>query len=201
VTKDEGKHFDGITGEMILNSGKWHHPGGLTDQRGFSLIDLVMVIIILGILSTIAIPQLHSMISESKLNGATGEVVSALQYAQSLAVKHQRVFGVRLIPNDNAISVIDYRYRDDATAHMDADPPVEKNGIVFNPFDKNPFLRDFDNLKEYEGVQVTFPSGVEYVCFYADGHSSDTDRTISLSFEQGRRTVTVDGTIGRITVK
>ena len=168
--------------------------------RGFSLIDLLIVIMILGILGTILQPQFSSMISETKLNGAAGEVVSALQYARSLAVLYERVFSVRVKPNDNSISVIDYRYKDDTESHLDTDPPVQENGILFNPFDKAKFARDFDELGEYEGVRITSPPGDYHICFYPDGHSSDADSTIPISLGDEQRTIKVDGITGRIDV-
>ena len=49
-------------------------------QQGFGLIDLLIVIMIIGILGTILTPQVHSILTEVKLNGATRELVSALEY-------------------------------------------------------------------------------------------------------------------------
>ncbi|MGD8531345.1 MAG: prepilin-type N-terminal cleavage/methylation domain-containing protein, partial [Syntrophobacterales bacterium] len=62
-------------------------------NRGFSLLDLLIVLMILGIMGVILAPQLYSMMTEARLNEAAREMVSGLQYAQSLAVTHQRPFG------------------------------------------------------------------------------------------------------------
>ena len=56
----------------------------LSRNSGFTLIDLVIAIMILGILAMIVMPQYHSVMTQTKLNGATGEVISALKYAMSL---------------------------------------------------------------------------------------------------------------------
>ena len=64
------------------------------ENKGFSLLDLLIVIMILGILGVFLAPQLHSTLNEARLNEATGELVSGLHYAQSLAVTHQRPFGL-----------------------------------------------------------------------------------------------------------
>jgi Tfp pilus assembly protein PilE len=43
--------------------------------KGFTLVDHIILILILGVLGMIAIPQFQSMVAESKLNEAAGEPV------------------------------------------------------------------------------------------------------------------------------
>ena len=64
------------------------------ENKGFSLLDLLIVIMIIGIIGVLVTPPIHSMIDEARLNEASGELVSGLQYARSLAVTHQRPFGL-----------------------------------------------------------------------------------------------------------
>ena len=166
-----------------------------------SLIDLVIVCMILGIIGMIVAPQLNSVISETRLKGATGELVSALEYAQNLAVKYQRVFSVRVKESDNSFQVIDYRYKDDSSAHMDEDPPVREQGIIFHPIDKAKYVRDFDTMSEYEGVDITDIASDYYICFYPDGHCSETNISFGLRLGDDQRTITINGITGKITVQ
>jgi len=42
------------------------------ENKGFSLLDLLIVLMILGILGVFLAPQLHSTLTEARLNEATG---------------------------------------------------------------------------------------------------------------------------------
>lgn len=55
------------------------------DSRGFTLIELVLLIILLGILSAVALPRFFDLQVFQK-RGFSDEVVSALRYGQKLAV-------------------------------------------------------------------------------------------------------------------
>jgi len=55
--------------------------------RGFSLIEVLIVISIIAILCTIAIPSYVSWVSNRRLQSAASEVKSVIQIAKSMAVK------------------------------------------------------------------------------------------------------------------
>lgn len=157
---------------------------------------------IIGVLGVLIIPQFHSMVSESKLNEATGELVSGLQYAGNLAIQYQRPFGLEANVGGNWFRVFDTApYPDDVPpARPDNKPPVDADGVVLNPVDKKWYIKDFDTMKTYEGVSITsVPDGGE-IRFYPDGHSSSSDNTFVLSLAGNQRTITVNGTTGRISV-
>jgi len=49
-------------------------------NKGFTLLDLLLVMTILGVSGMILIPQFHSMITEARLNDAAAKLVLGLQY-------------------------------------------------------------------------------------------------------------------------
>ncbi|HWV19006.1 MAG TPA: type II secretion system protein [Rhodocyclaceae bacterium] len=58
-------------------------------ESGFSLIELVTIVVILGILAVVAIPRLRD--NDFRAQEFRDRTVSALRYAQKSAVSHRRV--------------------------------------------------------------------------------------------------------------
>ena len=69
-------------------------------QRGFSLLELLTVITIVGLLAGIAIPNMTSMIRNSKLRGVASDLFGDLLTARSEAVK--RNCNVQVVPTGGA---------------------------------------------------------------------------------------------------
>jgi type IV fimbrial biogenesis protein FimT len=57
------------------------------DVRGFSLIEMVLVVAIIAVVSAIAVPQILSSSRQIKLSGAARQVERELQTARMKAVK------------------------------------------------------------------------------------------------------------------
>ena len=174
-----------------------------TKDKGFTLFDLIIVILILGVLGMIVMPRFQSMVAESKLNGAAVELVSGLQYARNLAVQYKRPFGLKAVVNENWFNVFDTDpYPDDVPpARPDNKPPVNADGVVLNPIDKKWYIKDFDTMNTYEGVSITSAPAGGQLLFYPDGHSSSSDSAFVLNLAGDQRTITVNGFTGIISVQ
>jgi len=171
-------------------------------NSGFTLIDMILVVMIIGIVGMIAIPQFHSMITEAKLNAAAGELVAALEYARSLAVEYQKPFGLAVTAN--RIRVYDDGRKTNPAPDHEALPPVDAFGVVLNPADKKWYIKDFDTMTDYEGVAIdSAPAGGE-IRFFPDGHCSDPagpGNTFVVSYGGYQKTITVNGTTGWVSVQ
>jgi type IV fimbrial biogenesis protein FimT len=59
-------------------------------QRGFTVIELMTVVVIAGVLLTIALPSFNDMLARRRLEGQANELVTDLSYAKSEAVQRNR---------------------------------------------------------------------------------------------------------------
>ena len=174
---------------------------GCAAVRGFTLIEILIVVMITGILAMAVMPQVQSLIRETKLNGATGELVTALEYASDLAATYQRPFGVKSTAASTLVSVFDVRYKSDAVAHTNATPPVTTFGVVINPVDKRWYSIDFRALPNYQGALISAAPPSGEVVFYPAGNCSALANTFAVQCGGDTRTVTVNGVTGRIAVQ
>ncbi|MDH1730980.1 GspH/FimT family pseudopilin [Pseudomonas chengduensis] len=63
---------------------------GLSAQ-GFSLIELLIILILIGIFAAIAMPNLQQLIASNRVQSAADDLTSQLQYARSEAVVRNRL--------------------------------------------------------------------------------------------------------------
>jgi Tfp pilus assembly protein FimT len=169
----------------------------LNKKAGFTLLDSLIVIVILGIIGMIIIPEFQGMVQETRLSEAAAEIVSGMQYAGNLAVRYRRPFGFQADAAGRLFKIFDNRYAADATAHTADDPPVTTYGVVLNPLDKSWYIRNFADMENYRAV--TFTSA--QIIFYPDGHSASSDTTVTVGLGSRQKTITVDGMTGRISVQ
>ena len=54
---------------------------------GFTLVELMVTMAVIGILALVAVPGMQAMINHSRLSGASGELTAALQLARSEAIR------------------------------------------------------------------------------------------------------------------
>jgi len=69
-----------------------HRPPSAAQQRGFTLVELMITIAVAAILLMIGIPSFQNAINTSRLNGAANELLSDLMFARTSAISQgQRV--------------------------------------------------------------------------------------------------------------
>lgn len=72
-----------------------------TTQSGFSLIELLIVLVLLGIFAAVAMPSFQRLIASNRLESATDELISHLQFARSEAVVNNRLVTVENTSGQN----------------------------------------------------------------------------------------------------
>ena len=166
---------------------------------GFTMIDMIMVTLVLGLVAMVAAPSISAMATHARINSAATELVCAVDTAISLAATHGRPFGVYLSCDRNIFEVYDDRYRLETSMHLDASPPVHRKGRIINAVSGSTYTVDLDE-RPYSGVEIQSPKGATSILLYPDGHASMLDLCIDLTYRDQIRQIMIDGLAGRVSV-
>lgn len=116
-------------------------------SAGYTLIELLMVIAVMGVLLAMAAPRIHSVLQHAKVNAAASVLAMDLQYAQMVAARQRRPVVLILVP--------------DTRQYLIRDRPV--GGTVFRT---RLFGQDtdylLDELLSTTSAMEVFPTGITH---------------------------------------
>lgn len=120
-------------------------------QAGFTLMELAIVVAIISIVSSIALPNMIGRISRGRVNGAARDIVTLIQKARIEAVKQNQLVVVTFDSDgDGAMNTNYLAYLDDGQGSVDADA----NGV---PDGAANWVQDGTERTVYAGA---LPAGV-----------------------------------------
>jgi len=174
-------------------------------QKGFTFIEIVIVLLVMGIMATMALPSLQSGLETSKLSAAAGEIAAALEYAQLAAMTTGQQ--VRITVDAGADSLLVERFTITGNIMAGAaqlpQADIETGGFtnMAHPTRRGEDYRivfaDEDRLNGVDIAAAVFGGGGS-ITFDPVGTPSDGG-TVTLSLGGGTATVTVDSLTGRVT--
>src|SRR5688500_12833639 len=98
-------------------------------RRGFTLVEILMVVVILGIASAVIVPQIGTR-SDLKARAAARIVVADLIYAQNMAIATQKMHYVKFDTANNRYTIYD-------------DVPLAAATTIKHPVNKNNYVVQF----------------------------------------------------------
>lgn len=145
--------------------------------NGFTLVELMIVIAVMGIMTAIAIPSYQTFMAQRRLNGAAREVMSDLMAARMKSITKNNRF--RLIVVDTA----QYQILDDANNNnaVDAGEAIQAKNIQTNYYDvtlsktANPIFNPRGTATLGGTITVTNPRGSKYVIVSLNGRVRISD--------------------------
>jgi len=137
------------------------------NQKGFSLIEVIVVVAIIAVFAGIAVPVYVSMKPSILLSGATRQIMGDLMWARMQAISQNNKFKVFFIDNRK------YQILDDNNDNGDID--AGESTITKNIRDK------------YEGI--TFSSNNNPI-FHPKGNAAPT-ATVTIANSSGTKTVSI----------
>lgn len=149
----------------------------MQNQKGFSLIELIVVMAIMGIAAGIAVPVYNNMKPQIRLNGAARQVMGDLMWARMRAISQNNEFKIFFLDN--------HRYQ-----ILDDD---DNNGSI--KLDGSELTVTKDIQGKYHDVTFTYNNDP---IFHPKGNAAPT-ATINLTNSHGTKTVTIAIT-GRVKI-
>jgi prepilin-type N-terminal cleavage/methylation domain-containing protein len=156
-------------------------------RRGFTLIEVVMVIVIVGILTAIAIPRFQAFYAV-KLDGAAKKLISDIRYVQQIAISNHT--STRIVFDSAA-----ERYR------AEEESPRGSNfwRAISSPFMSGSMITDFTNDPQYAGVNITGPSfGSSSTLMFDWRGQPVSGGEVTLSYRDNTRRIEVVATTGQV---
>ena len=174
-------------------------------QKGFTLIEILIILLLMGIIATIAMPTLQSGLEASKLSAAAGEIAVALEYGQLAAMTSGGQTRVTIDAGADSVLVERFEITGDI---MTGGAQMSENDIdtgafvnVAHPFNRGQdysiLFADEDRFNNVDIGSSTFGAG-NSVTFDAFGRPSEGG-TVTLSLGVRLVTLTVDSLSGRVT--
>lgn len=175
-------------------------------SAGFTLLETLIVLLLLGIFVMLSWPQLSSALVEARLSGAAEEIVNALEYGQLTAKTSGRNTKVVITTTADMITVKHYKSSADLFSGGDVLPAsdIESGSYEFmlHPLNKGTNYEIFlSNELRFSGVDITlsdFDTG-NPVTFDSMGATSHGG-SVTLSLGSRQIVVTLDDLTGKVTI-
>lgn len=98
---------------------------------GFTLTELLIVVLILGILSSMALPSMLSLVEGQRVKSASFEIFAALTFARSEAIKrNSNVTLTPVLQADNSVALV---VSDSSGATLRTVPPIKGLFVRITP--------------------------------------------------------------------
>jgi prepilin-type N-terminal cleavage/methylation domain-containing protein len=154
---------------------------------GYTMVEVMLVLLILGIVSSIVVPSINGSLDEMKIDGAAREVVSVLHYCQSLAIKEGIAYTVSYDKAQEKFKCYE-----------------QGSGLtVLHPIDKKPYEMDFTGAGYFQGVDIvsaSFTPGNKNFITFNSLDESDRYGTVVLNYRGPQKTIDISRLVAVVSV-
>jgi prepilin-type N-terminal cleavage/methylation domain-containing protein len=181
-------------------------PRSPRGSPGFSLVELAIVMVIISIVAVAGVPMVGPLVSQAKLAGAAEEVVTALEYAQLIAMTTGMKTRVAVSYTYNTIYVRRYHPSADLFGGGDqlseTDVETETYTYMQYPLKRgSDYVIDLSVDERFQGVKITASDLNILAAVYFDALGSPSKGgSATLALGKRQKVVTLDALTGKVTV-
>lgn len=147
-------------------------------RRGFTMVELVLVLAILSVIAGIAIPRFASAAARYRVKAAARRVAADLQQARAMARATSSNVGIKFTVSNQGV------YRFSTSAAQDVD------GGSFVTLGNDPYQTEITKADFAGSTLVSF-----------NGYGVGASGSVMLKSSQWQATVNVDGVTGAVTIQ
>lgn len=89
---------------MLEQAKKSDKPKGMASHRGFTLTELMIALVVIGIIAAIAVPTFTGLLSRYRLEGSLQQLLGAINEAQRLAMRRGQSCRINIDTNTKNIT-------------------------------------------------------------------------------------------------
>lgn len=163
------------------------------NSQGFTLIEILVIVAIIGILTAIATPSFFSLLSRKRVDDALTKVQGSLQEAQTEAIRKSRTCTVS-VPEGNNVTLTSSPEDVDGDGVLDAGEDTNNNAVL----DKNTCLITGNRTLDEVAIASNLPLASKQITFSFRGNTVNSG-TVVLSKSDGsgqRRCLVISNGIG-----
>ena len=174
--------------------------------KGFTMIEVMIVVLILGIVAVAGLPALNATLNHARLSAAAEEVVNALHYAQLSAMTSGRNTRVVIADTIDQIGVRQYTISANLTSGgnqlVAANVESGTYELMEYPLKKGfDYQIQFPNEDRFRGVDITASdfdasNPVDFNTLGSPSHGG----TVTLALKGQQMVVTLDALTGKVSV-
>ena len=132
----------------------------MRNSKGFTLIELIIAMVIMGIIAAIGIPNFLGWMANYNLKAAANELYSSMQFARINAVKQNKEWAV-VFDIANGVYYVCSDNGDGDWATLDADQAIEKT-ITLSDYASDIVYGMGDATENVTATGGAFPSGAVF---------------------------------------
>ena len=121
------------------------------NQRGFTLIELMIGVVIVGVVATLAVPSFQTVYEKNAQRAGARDLESTIKKARSFAVSDKALYGVYIDPEERTFTL----FRNDS----DPDNSTFEEGDSVVQVDTLPEVFNYAYTSLENGVLIFLPNG------------------------------------------